>query len=150
MLVVAIRQAEVAIQENRLDDAFVIACRKDVRDHARGQNLVSRLVDCLIHRAYEHFFEDRLDEAHRDCEKAHQLGGDQVEIGRLRSCIDEERDERRKLADQRRRELDTARRKLQGGELTAVERICDLLPTDDQLALRAENRTTAASTEDCI
>lgn len=138
MLVVAIRQAEVAIEEDRLDDAFAIARTREIREHARGQKLISRLVDCLLDRGYQHFFENRLDEAQRDCERAHELGGDQVEIGRLRACLREERDERIELANQRKRELDDARQRLRSGDFTQLDQICQVLPANEQANLRSE------------
>jgi hypothetical protein len=76
MLILRIRQAEVAANAGRLDEAFELAVRDGrFRSHRRGQEAVTRIVAGLVLRGREHLSARRLMQAATDCERAGRLGG---------------------------------------------------------------------------
>jgi hypothetical protein len=76
MLILRIRQAEVAAAAGRLDEAFELAVRDGrFRSHRRGQEAVTRIVAGLVVRGREHLAGGRLAQAATDCERAGRLGG---------------------------------------------------------------------------
>ena len=85
MLILRIRQAECALADGRLDEAFELADRHDVRSHRRGQRLVGRLVRSLAERGRKHLAAGRLAEAAADSEKARRFGGMMPEVAELRN-----------------------------------------------------------------
>ena len=85
MLILRIRQAECALADGRLDEAFALADRNDVRSHRRGQRLVGKLVRALVQRGTKHLDAGRLAEATEDSDKARRLGGLMPEVAELRT-----------------------------------------------------------------
>lgn len=76
MLILRIRQAEVAADAGRLDEAFELANRDGrFRSHRRGQEAITRIVAGLVVRGREHLSAGRLLQAATDCERAGRLGG---------------------------------------------------------------------------
>jgi hypothetical protein len=76
MLILRIRQAEVAANAGRLDEAFELAARDGrFRSHRRGQEAITRIVAGLVGRGREHLSAGRLLQAATDCERAGRLGG---------------------------------------------------------------------------
>ncbi|HVT88686.1 MAG TPA: hypothetical protein VHD56_07540 [Tepidisphaeraceae bacterium] len=91
MLFLQIRQAEVAMADGRLDEAFgLIANSPDLRNHRRGQTIVTELVERLVERAKSHLKEGRTSQALTDAEKAQQLGGNLPQVVAIRSQIESE------------------------------------------------------------
>ena len=86
MVILRIRQAETAMADGRLDEAFEQAIREDVRSHRRGQKLADRLADRLLERGQGHLTAERYVEALSDCERAGRLAGNQERIADLRSA----------------------------------------------------------------
>jgi hypothetical protein len=86
MLILKIRKAEVALNDGRLDDAFEQLFQPGVRDHYRGQQLISKLVPAYIQRGQKHLAEGNPAGALADYDRASQLGGNQPEIAGLRSA----------------------------------------------------------------
>jgi hypothetical protein len=87
VLILRIRQAECALADGRLDEAFELADRNDVRSHRRGQRLVGRLVRALATRGTKHLDAGRLTDAASDSDKARRLGGMMPEVAELRSKV---------------------------------------------------------------
>lgn len=87
MLILRIRQAECALADGRLDEAFELADRHDVRSHRRGQRLVGRLVRSLVERGGKHLEAGRLTDAASDSEKARRFGGLMADVAALRERI---------------------------------------------------------------
>ena len=87
MLILRIRQAECALADGRLDEAFELADRHDVRTHRRGQRLVGRLVRSLVVRGRKHLEAGRLPDAVADSDKARRFGGLMPEVAELRDRI---------------------------------------------------------------
>jgi hypothetical protein len=85
VLILRIRQAECALADGRLDEAFALADRNDVRSHRRGQKLVGKLVRALVQRGEKHLAAGRLTEATDDSDKARRLGGLMPEVADLRT-----------------------------------------------------------------
>jgi hypothetical protein len=91
VLFLQIRQAEVALADGRLDEAYELIHRSEaLRTHRRGQALVSGLVEKLVDRARTHLDESRPSKALLDCEKAQKLGGNLPPILALRSEIEDQ------------------------------------------------------------
>ncbi|HRK30800.1 MAG TPA: hypothetical protein PLD59_06945 [Tepidisphaeraceae bacterium] len=83
MLFLRIKQAEVALADDRLDEALSIVQRADVRAHRRGQALVTRVTSGLLDRARKWLAMDRPADAAMDADKAIRLAGalpDAVEL----------------------------------------------------------------------
>ncbi len=99
MLILQIRQAEVALADGRLDEAYQLIQSDRLRSHCRGQALVSQLVEALVQRGKAHQAAGRAERALRDCEMAQQLGGNLPDVVALRSdaermIVDFDRDRR--------------------------------------------------------
>ena len=76
MLILRIRQAEVAAHAGRLDEAFDLVTRDGrFRSHRRGQEAITRIIASLVRRGREHLSAGRLIQAATDCERAGKLGG---------------------------------------------------------------------------
>jgi hypothetical protein len=91
MLFLQLKQAEVAMADGRLDEAYhLVAGSKSLQSHRRGQTLITRLTDHLVARATAHFEAGRATESLADCEKARNLAGNLEEVVALRARIEDE------------------------------------------------------------
>src|SRR5688572_22083695 len=90
VLILRIRQAEVALGDGRLDEAYELCQSEKLRSHRKGQALVTRLVRALVKRGHEHLNAARPQQALVDCEKASRLGGALAEVVELRSVATEQ------------------------------------------------------------
>lgn len=89
VLFLQIKQAEVALADGRLDEAYsLLAGSEALRSHRRGQTLSSELVVQFVQRGKLHLAAERTTEALADCEKAQRLGGNAPEIITLRETIE--------------------------------------------------------------
>ncbi|HEY7087362.1 MAG TPA: hypothetical protein VH518_04685 [Tepidisphaeraceae bacterium] len=89
MLFLQIRQAEVAVADGRLDEAYQLLQQSPaLRSHRRGQTLITELVEKLVERAHEHLEGSRWMQALGDCEKAQQFGGNRSDVLELRAEIE--------------------------------------------------------------
>lgn len=89
MLILRMRQAETALKDGRLDEAFELARVDDVRAHRRGQDLIGRLARALTTRSREHLDAGRLAQASADCDKASRLAGNLPEVAAMRSALED-------------------------------------------------------------
>jgi len=134
VLIVRLKQCDAAMSDGRLDEAFELARRPEVRGHRRGQELVGRLARLLVERGRSHLAGGHLLVAAQDCEKASQLDGNTADVAQLRSAISHA------MAEQRRREhacqevLATARRHAQMGQLSVGEQVLAAMPVGDDRA----------------
>lgn len=87
MLILRIRQAECALADGRLDEAFEIARADDVRHHRHGQRLVGQLTRAYIQRGREALAGGRLEPALADCNKAEKLAGSSSDVTQLRDAV---------------------------------------------------------------
>jgi hypothetical protein len=82
------RQAEVAMSDGRLDEAYRLVQSDSLRTHRRGQALINELVKKFVERGKSHLKNDRAVQALADCEKAQTLGGNREDVLALRSEIE--------------------------------------------------------------
>lgn len=87
MLILRIKQAENALADGRLDEAYELIRADDLRSHRQGQRLVGSLVRALAERGNAHLSAERLAEAQADCQKAQRLGGNLPEVADLKVAV---------------------------------------------------------------
>jgi len=133
------RQAETALQDGRLDEAFDLVRVEAVRAHRRGQELIGRLVRALAERGRGHLVAGRLSQASADCDKAMQLGGNLPEVAELRTALAEAVAERQDRDRRKANLIGVIRDHLHNGQLSMGERwLASLEDTARAEALRAE------------
>ena len=130
MLILRLKQAETAIADNRLDEAFEIVQSENIRQHRRGQKLIGRLARALAKRGQENLDAERVQLALLDCNKAEKLAGNTPDVAKLRSAICTEMEQRRLRDRHRSFKVAQARQHIQDGWLSAGEQI--LNGADDQ------------------
>jgi len=130
VLILRLKQAETAIADNRLDEAFEIVQSENIRQHRRGQKLIGRLARAFARRGQENLETERVQLALLDCNKAEKLAGNTLEVARLRSAICADMEQRRLRDRHRSFKVTEARQRIQDGWLSAGEQI--LNGTDDQ------------------
>lgn len=140
VLILRIRQAETALKDGRLDEAFELARPEDVRAHRRGQRLIGRLVRSLVTRGEAHLEDGRLQEAATDCERARQLGGNLPEVVALRDAVGQAVSARERSGRRRADAAATARQHVENGRLSFGANLLADMPTDSHRAqaLRGE------------
>lgn len=144
MLILRIRQAETALKDGRLDEAYELACTDEVRAHYRGQQLIGRLTRALIDRGRGHLTEARWQQALADCEKAGKLGGNLNEAAELRAAINEAMQADQREQHRRADALAAARQHLENGRLSMAEGLLDGMDHDAvKVAALREKAATA-------
>ncbi|MFO0914930.1 MAG: hypothetical protein U0795_18365 [Pirellulales bacterium] len=122
-----LRQAEVAMNDGRLEEAYRLAAVPDFRAHRRGQTLVQRLAGLYVGRADEHLSAGRLDQARLDADRAQQLAGRTVPVTELIARITAAAEAQRQAVHQRQRTVEQARQRLARGEYSlAIGMVQDL------------------------
>jgi tetratricopeptide (TPR) repeat protein len=139
------RQAETALRDGRLDEAFELAQAADVREHRRGQDLIGRLARALAQRGNEHLTAGRLTQASADCERAAALGGNLPEVAALKAAVVEQAATRQDLERRKAGAIAAAREHLRNGELSiggqrleSVDDTCRGEMLREELAVRRE------------
>ena len=130
MLILRLKQAEAAIADDRLDEAFEIVQSENIRQHRRGQKLIGRLARAFARRGQENLETERVQLALLDCNKAEKLAGNTPEVAKLRSAICTEMEQRRLRDRHRTFKVAQARQHIEDGWLSAGEQI--LNGTDDK------------------
>jgi hypothetical protein len=130
VLILRLKQAETAIADNRLDEAFEIVQSENIRQHRRGQKLIGRLARAFARRGQENLETERIQLALLDCNKAEKLAGNTLEVAKLRSAICAEMEQKRLRDHHRSFKVAQAKQQIQDGWLSAGEQILD--GTDDQ------------------
>jgi len=123
VVVLRIKQAECALADGRLDEAFEILKAEQVRRHRRGQDLAGRLARALAVRGTSHLDAGRIQQALNDCNKADRLAGNLAEITELREAICCAVDLKQQNHNRHRRRLARARAHIDEGRLSAGEEI---------------------------
>jgi len=123
VLILRLKQAESAIADGRLDEAFDIVQSKDIREHRRGQKLIRRLALAFTKRGRDNLEADRIQIALADCNKAEKLAGNTAEVAGLRSAICSEMEQRRLRSRHRSFKVAQARRYIQDGWISVGEEI---------------------------
>ncbi len=132
MRTLKLRQAEVALSDGRLDEAYDLLIVPDIRAHRRGQTLTSQLVEKLKDRIREHRAADRFEAALKDCDRAYRLGGNQSDLAELKEDVlaDVARSNERRT--HQRRIQREAHARIDGGDLTLGHVLCEQLPDANQ------------------
>ena len=125
MLILRIRQAECALADGRLDEAYDLASRDDVRRHRRGQRLLGHLVALLVERGQAHLEADRFTLALADCDRAGRLGGNQAAIAALRAAATAQMSCRQRRNSRQQQLLAEAGRQVEQGRLSMCEHLLD-------------------------
>lgn len=118
MLALRIRKAEVAVKDGRLDEAYLQAVREDVREHRKGQRLITRLTKAFHDRAKKHLNSGNAAAAMADVDRASRLGGNQTDIVVLKDAVRHELDQQQNQQRQRRQKLDAVRNLIAAGNYT--------------------------------
>lgn len=134
MLILRIRQAECALADGRLDEAFELADRHDVRSHRRGQRLVGRLVRSLVERGRKHLDAGRAAEAAADSDKARRFGGLMPEVADLREKIAQAMLSRHRAERQQARVVAAARQQIEQGNLSSGGKLLAAIADDESSA----------------
>ena len=125
MLILRLKQAESAIADNRLDEAFDILQSKDIRQHRRGQKLIGKLARAFSKRGQENLKAERLQLALIDCNKAEKLAGNTSDVAKLRSDICSEMEQNRLRNQRRSYKVAQAKQSIQNGWISVGEQILD-------------------------
>jgi len=123
VLILRLKQAASAIADGRLDEAFDIVQSKDIREHRRGQKLISRLAHAFAERGRGNLEAERIQLALADCNKAEKLAGNTADVAKLRSAICSEMEQRRLRSRHRSLKVAQARQHIQDGWISAGEEI---------------------------
>jgi hypothetical protein len=123
VLILRLKQAASAIADGRLDEAFDIVQSKDIREHRRGQKLISRLALAFANRGRENLEAERIQLALADCNKAEKLAGNTSDVAKLRSAICSEMEQKRLRSRHRSLKVAQARQHIQDGWISAGEEI---------------------------
>lgn len=134
MLILQLKQAETAMADDRLDEAFEIVQSENIRQHRRGQKLIGRLARALAKRGQENLDTERVQQALLDCNKAEKLAGNTPEVAKLRSAICTEMEQRRLRDRHRSFKVAQARQHIQDGWLSAGEQILNGTDENDSQA----------------
>jgi hypothetical protein len=123
VLILRLKQAASAIADGRLDEAFDIVQSKDIREHRRGQKLISRLALAFAKRGRENLEAERIQLALVDCNKAEKLAGNTADVAKLRSEICSEMEQKRLRSRHSSLKVAQARKHIQDGWISAGEEI---------------------------
>lgn len=144
MLILRIRQAECALADGRLDEAFEIAQAQEVRRHHHGQRLIGRLARAMLQRGQENLAANRFQPALADCNKAEKLGGTLPEIAGLRAAICEAIVKGQQVHQQEALRVAQAKQQIQDGWLSVGGRILDEAPAGNGHVELVRQELTAA------
>ncbi len=152
MLILRIRQAECALADGRLDEAYEIAQAEDVRRHHHGQRLIGRLARALMQRGQENLAANRFQPALADCNKAEKLGGNLPEITQLRAAICEAIVRQQQTHQQEALRVAQAKQHIEDGWLSVGGRILEEAPAGDGRVQLARQELAAArfQTDDAV
>jgi tetratricopeptide (TPR) repeat protein len=144
VLILQIKQAECALADGRLDEAFEIAKAEDVRRHRHGQRLIGRLTRALVQRGQTSLQAGQLQPALADCNKAEKLGGNLSEIAQLRAAVCDAILKQQDAHQQDAMRLAQAKQQIAGGWLSVGGRILEEAPADDAQAKVIQQQLQAA------
>jgi len=134
VLILRLKQAETAIADGRLDEAFDIVQSEQIRQHRRGQKLIGRLARAFAKRGQENLESERIQLALLDCNKAEKLAGNTDDVARLRSAICSEMEQKRLRNQHRSFNVAQAKRNIQDGWISVGQRILDEADDNDSQA----------------
>ncbi|HET6430399.1 MAG TPA: hypothetical protein VFJ30_18435, partial [Phycisphaerae bacterium] len=125
VLTLRLKQAEIALADGQLDEAFELLQDAEAAGHRRGRKLIARLIQRLVERGRSHLAEGRAEQALADCEKAGRVGGNRTEVAELREAVIAAMSARRRSSHRRQEVLQAAQRQIDDGRLSVGERLLD-------------------------
>jgi len=123
VLILRLKQAESAMADGRLDEAFDIVQSDSIKQHRRGQKLIGRLARKLSERGRENLDAERIQLALLDCNKSEKLAGNTSDVAKLRSAICSEMEQKRLRHRHRSFKVAQAKRHIEDGWISAGEQI---------------------------
>jgi hypothetical protein len=125
VLLIRIKQCEVALAGGRLDEAFTMLAEPSLRSHRRGQELMGAVGRALVSRGRQHLAAGSLEAAASDADRAATLGGNLSEVVQLRRAVSTAMAEQRKANQVRDHVISTARRRVDAGQLTVGQQLVE-------------------------
>ena len=152
MLILRIKQAQCALADDRLDEAFEIVAADDVRRHRHGQRLIGRLTRAFIRRGRRNLEAGHFQPALADCNKAEKLAGNAAEVAALREAVCRAIAGHQQQHQQDAFRVAQARRNAADGWLSVGEQILSDAPAEDGQAqlLRQELAAARLQAEDAV
>ncbi len=138
MSILRLKQAQLALSDGRLDEAYDLARNDSFVTHRAGQDLINDLAGRLAERGQTHFQAGRLQQALSDCDKAQKLAGNTEPIVHLRQSIVARMGNQQEQGRYQAARLKHAQRYMDNGQLSVGQQIledCDD-PAAELLKLR--------------
>lgn len=89
MFSLKIKQAQFALNQCRLDDAFETLNDKQLLEHRQGKRLAGKLANRFVERANRHLEKEMIEQALADVNKAARMAGNTVEVCSVRKAVAE-------------------------------------------------------------
>jgi len=141
--ILRLKQAQYALSDGRLDEAFDLAQSDKVTEHQQGQKLLTDLAGRFTRRGRDHLDAGRTAEALADCEKAVKLAGNLDQVAELRRDVCSTISDRRAAGKLHAAHLNQAQHHLDNGRLSAGRKMLEGLTGDhaaDLLKVRARGK----------
>ncbi|MBE0534695.1 MAG: hypothetical protein IH624_03435 [Phycisphaerae bacterium] len=113
-----LKQAQCALSDGQLDEAFRLVQDDAIGGCRGGQKLTAKLAKAFVRRGESHLAAERFQQALSDCNKADALGGNRAEIAALRAAICKMMEQRQYQHARQNRQIETARRRMDDGWLS--------------------------------
>ncbi|MCY2951161.1 MAG: hypothetical protein NTU53_04185 [Planctomycetota bacterium] len=123
MLILRIKQAECALADGRLEEAFDLVQAKDLREHRRGQDLAGQLARALVQRARQHLGAGQLTLASTDCDKAARLAGNLPDVAEIRAAVISSMLDKQQAQHLQTLALAAAHRQIEQGQLSVGQKL---------------------------
>jgi tetratricopeptide (TPR) repeat protein len=121
VVILKLKQAEVALADGRLEEALELLRQPALRAHRAGQSLITRLTEALLKRAGAHLEAGEAAAAVADCDRAAGLAGNEPRLAALRRQAGEALAGEQKRRQQRAALVQQAQQQLQQGHLALAE-----------------------------
>ena len=132
MLILKLKQAQCALADERLDEAFDLLNSDQIKQQHKAQKLISQLAQALINRAQNHLNAARLAQAEADCNKASSLAGNQAQIAQIRTDLCKQREQIHYQNQQQQVQVALAQKNFDNGMLSVGQDILDLTQNKNQ------------------
>ncbi|GAB4108568.1 MAG: hypothetical protein Kow00105_15930 [Phycisphaeraceae bacterium] len=130
-----VKQAQCALSDGRLEEAYELLRQDAIRSHRLGQRLVTRLIKALVRRGTSHLEAGRLDSAWSDCVKAEALGGTLEDVAALRQLVLDAMDRKRHHRTRQAGLIQWAKRHADEGFLSrGIDMLADMTDDDESSA----------------
>jgi len=151
VLLIRLKQCEVALSGGRLDEAFTMLAEPSLRGHRRGQELMGEVGKALVVRGRQHLAAGALEAAASDADRAATLGGNLADVVQLRRAVSTAMSEQRKVNQLRDHVITTARRHADAGQLTVGQQLIeDTIVGNHAQALKQDIAARRASVESAV